>query len=60
MMCGTAFKNKGVQAMLDGVIEYLPSPVDIPPVGGMDEDDQPVTRKADPTTRSSRRWHSRS
>ncbi|WP_296942921.1 elongation factor G [uncultured Massilia sp.] len=47
MMCGTAFKNKGVQAMLDAVIEYLPSPVDIPPVGGTDEDDQPVTRKAD-------------
>jgi len=46
MMCGTAFKNKGVQAMLDAVIEYLPSPVDIPPVGGTDEDDQPVTRKA--------------
>jgi len=47
MMCGTAFKNKGVQAMLDAVIEYLPSPVDIPPVSGTDEDDQPVTRKAD-------------
>jgi len=47
MMCGTAFKNKGVQAMLDAVIEYLPSPVDIPPVAGTDEDDQPVTRKAD-------------
>jgi len=47
MMCGTAFKNKGVQAMLDAVIEYLPSPVDIPPVSGTDEDDQPVSRKAD-------------
>jgi elongation factor G len=46
MMCGTAFKNKGVQAMLDAVIEYLPSPIDIPPVGGIDEDDQPVTRQA--------------
>jgi elongation factor G len=46
MMCGTAFKNKGVQAMLDAVIEYLPSPVDIPPVAGTDEDDQPTTRKA--------------
>ncbi|MBW8898924.1 MAG: elongation factor G [Massilia sp.] len=46
MMCGTAFKNKGVQAMLDAVIEYLPSPVDIPPVGGTDEDDQPTTRQA--------------
>ncbi|MBP0599089.1 elongation factor G [Herbaspirillum sp. LeCh32-8] len=46
MMCGTAFKNKGVQAMLDGVIEYLPSPVDIPPVPGLDEDDAPVVREA--------------
>ena len=34
MLCGSAFKNKGVQAMLDAVIYYLPSPVDIPPVGG--------------------------
>src|SRR5678816_3086550 len=32
MLCGSAFKNKGVQAMLDAVIDYLPSPVDIPPV----------------------------
>jgi elongation factor G len=47
MLCGTAFKNKGVQRMLDAVIDYLPSPVDIPPVGGMDEDDQPTTRRAD-------------
>ena len=47
MLCGTAFKNKGVQRMLDAVIDYLPSPVDIPPVSGTDEDDQPVSRKAD-------------
>ncbi len=47
MMCGSAFKNKGVQAMLDGVIEYLPSPIDIPPVNGLGEDDEPLTRKAD-------------
>ncbi|AYM74371.1 elongation factor G [Janthinobacterium sp. HH103] len=47
MLCGTAFKNKGVQAMLDAVIEYLPSPIDIPPVPGLDDDEQPVERAAD-------------
>jgi elongation factor G len=47
MLCGTAFKNKGVQRMLDAVIDYLPSPVDIPPVAGTDEDEKEVTRKAD-------------
>ena len=46
MMCGTAFKNKGVQAMLDAVVEYLPSPLDIPPVPGLNEDDEPVVREA--------------
>ncbi|WP_148714538.1 elongation factor G [Chitinolyticbacter meiyuanensis] len=46
MLCGTAFKNKGVQRMLDAVIEFLPSPVDIPPVKGTDEKEQPVTREA--------------
>jgi elongation factor G len=47
MLCGSAFKNKGVQAMLDAVIEYLPSPVDIPPVAGTDGGDKPAVRKAD-------------
>jgi elongation factor G len=47
MLCGTAFKNKGVQRMLDAVIELMPSPVDIPPVKGMDDDEKPVTRRAD-------------
>jgi len=47
MLCGTAFKNKGVQRMLDAVIDFLPSPVDIPDVAGEDEDGEPVTRKAD-------------
>ncbi|NTV09937.1 MAG: elongation factor G [Zoogloea sp.] len=46
MMCGTAFKNKGVQAMLDAVIEYMPSPVDIPPVKGILEDDTEGERAA--------------
>ncbi len=40
MFCGTAFKNKGVQAMLDGVINLLPSPVDVPAVRGVDVDDE--------------------
>ena len=46
MLCGSAFKNKGVQAMLDAVIDYMPSPVDIPPVKGEDEDGKPAERKA--------------
>jgi len=53
MMCGTAFKNKGVQAMLDAVVEYLPSPLDIPPVPGVNEDDEPVVRKAEDTEKFS-------
>ncbi len=47
MLCGSAFKNKGVQAMLDAVIDYMPSPVDIPPVEGELEDGSAATRKAD-------------
>ncbi len=46
MLCGTAFKNKGVQAMLDAVIDYLPSPLDIPPVKGENDDGKPEWRKA--------------
>ena len=46
MMCGTAFKNKGVQAMLDGVIDYMPSPVDIPPVTGELENGEQSVRQA--------------
>jgi len=47
MLCGTAFKNKGVQRMLDAVIELMPSPIDIPPVKGMDDDENEVHREAD-------------
>jgi len=53
MLCGSAFKNKGVQAMLDAVVEYLPSPVDIPPVAGTDASEKTVERKADDDERFS-------
>ena len=46
MLCGSAFKNKGVQRMLDAVVQFLPSPVDIPPVAGIDEDEKEVVRHA--------------
>ena len=46
-LCGTAFKNKGVQRMLDAVIQFLPSPVDIPPVTGIDPNGKELDRKAD-------------
>ncbi|MBC7161167.1 MAG: elongation factor G [Immundisolibacter sp.] len=46
MLCGSAFKNKGVQAMLDAVVELLPSPADKPPVRGLDEREQEDTRPA--------------
>ena len=45
MLCGSAFKNKGVQAMLDAVFDSLPSPADIPPVKGSNEKGEPVSRK---------------
>ena len=46
-ICGSSYKNKGVQEMLDGVIEYLPSPLDIPPVKGVTLDGEEDSRKAD-------------
>jgi elongation factor G len=49
MLCGTAFKNKGVQRMLDAVIDFLPSPVDIPDIEGEDEEGERITRKASDT-----------
>ena len=47
MLCGTAFKNKGVQRMLDAVIELMPSPLDVKAIKGFDEDEVETTRKAD-------------
>jgi elongation factor G len=46
-MCGTAFKNKGVQALLDAIIEFMPSPIEMPDVKGIDADNEPATRRAD-------------
>ena len=46
MLCESAFKNKGVQAMLDAVIELMPAPLDVPPIPGVDESDKPVVRHA--------------
>ncbi len=46
MLCGSAFKNKGVQAMLDAVVEYMPSPLDVPPVQGILEDESVGERRA--------------
>ena len=46
VLAGTAFKNKGVQPLLDAVVEFLPSPLDKPPVEGLDLDGNPATRKA--------------
>ncbi|MDB5765909.1 MAG: fusA2 [Collimonas fungivorans] len=46
MLCGSAFKNRGVQALLDAVIDFLPAPTDIPPVKGHDQDDLVVERRA--------------
>ena len=49
VLCGSAFKNKGVQTLLDAVVDYLPSPLDIPPVEGIDPEnpEQKLVRKAD-------------
>ena len=47
VLCGSAFKNKGVQPLLDAVVDYLPSPVDVPAIKGTDEEGNEIVRKAD-------------
>ena len=47
VLCGSSFKNKGVQTLLDAIVDYLPSPIDIPPVEGIDLKDEIAIRKAD-------------
>src|ERR1700761_5897658 len=47
VLCGSAFKNKGVQPLLDAVVDYLPSPLDVPPIIGIDEKENEVVRKPD-------------
>jgi elongation factor G len=47
VVCGSAFKNKGVQNLLDAVVDYMPSPMDIPPIKGLDESGNEVERKAE-------------
>ena len=61
VLCGASFKNKGVQALLDAVIDYLPSPMDIPPMQGhLPQHDETLRARASrTTTRRSRRWRSR-
>jgi elongation factor G len=46
VLCGSAFKNKGVQSLLDAVVDYLPSPLDVPPIHGVDEKGNELVRKA--------------
>jgi elongation factor G len=49
VLCGTAFKNKGVQPLLNAIIDYLPSPLEVPPIVGVDSHGKDVTRKTDDT-----------
>ena len=60
VICGTAFKNKGVQPLLDAVVDYLPSPLDVPPVKGINPDTGLKKSVLPKTRRHFPRWPSRS
>jgi elongation factor G len=60
MFCGSAFKNKGVQPLLDAVVDYLPSPIDVPAIEGIDVKTEAETTRKLPTMRRCRCWPSRS
>jgi elongation factor G len=60
VLCGTAFKNKGIQPLLDAVIDYLPSPLDVPPIHGIDPRTENELSRRPNSMSPSRRWPSRS
>ena len=61
VFCGTAFKNKGVQPLLDAVVDFLPSPIEIPAIKGIDpKTEAEIDSSCRPTTSRCRCWRSRS
>ena len=60
VLCGTAFKNKGVQPLLDAVVDYMPAPTDVPPIKGVKAGTEERSSVRIPTTSRSRPWPSRS
>jgi elongation factor G len=60
VFCGSAFKNKGVQPLLDGVVDFLPSPLDIPAIKGIDVKTEAEVDRKPPTMSRCRCWRSRS